>query len=150
MTLCRIRKSGFLYFSDIYFIFLHIRFNSYYHLPTKLQDGNVFSNVCLSFCLSTGGPPCDHYPWHLLRHLDCTGNPLHRWFDQNQWRVNRFNSSEHWNSGLTTYRLLDKSISIKLLKAILPTFCVHEKIQSYRFVMVHEINSQIKEFQSYM
>ena len=30
-----------------------------YHLPTKLQEGNVSSHVCLSFCPQ--GVPCDHY-----------------------------------------------------------------------------------------
>ena len=33
--------------------------HSFYHPPTKLQEGNVFSCVCLS----TLGIPCDHYPW---------------------------------------------------------------------------------------
>ena len=29
---------------------------SFYSPPTKLQESNVFSHVCLSVCLSTGGP----------------------------------------------------------------------------------------------
>ena len=28
----------------------------FYHSPTKLQEGNVFSRVFLSVCLLTGGP----------------------------------------------------------------------------------------------
>ena len=32
-----------------------------YHLPMELREGNVFSCVCLSFCLSSVGSPCDHY-----------------------------------------------------------------------------------------
>ena len=34
-----------------------------------LREGTVFSRVCLSVYLFTGGSPCDHYPW-------CTG-PCH-------------------------------------------------------------------------
>ena len=35
----------------------------FYHSPTKLQEGNVFSRVCLSFCLSVHGGRSrrDHY-----------------------------------------------------------------------------------------
>ena len=33
----------------------------FYHPPEKLLEGNVFSPVCLSVCLSTGrGSPCDY------------------------------------------------------------------------------------------
>ena len=35
----------------------------FYRPPTKLYEGNVFSRVCVAFCLSMrGGLPCDHYP----------------------------------------------------------------------------------------
>ena len=41
----------------------------YYHLSTKLREGNAFSCVCLSFCLSTGGGQGPFNPH------DCTPPP---------------------------------------------------------------------------
>ena len=51
--------------------FLLYPFN-FYHPPTELREGNVFSRVCLSM----GGGSHDHYPWCLGP--DCTG-PAHYW-----------------------------------------------------------------------
>ena len=39
---------------------------SFYHPPTKLRNGNVFSHVCRSVC--SHGIPCDHYPWCIGPH----------------------------------------------------------------------------------
>ena len=47
-----------------------------YRPPTELREANVClsvhgKEVCV--CLSTGGIPCDHYPWCIGLH--CTGTP---------------------------------------------------------------------------
>ena len=53
--------------------------NTFYRLPTKFREGNVFSRVCLS---TDGEVPYDHYRWCIQRPLalspdmgpHCTGN----------------------------------------------------------------------------
>ena len=49
--------------------------NGYYHPPTKLWQGNVFSRVCPSFC--PGGVLCDHYPWCIRLQRTGTLPPTH-------------------------------------------------------------------------
>ena len=46
---------------------------SFYSPPTKLQESNVFSHVCLSVCLSTGGPM---WPLHMIHWISLNRDPL--------------------------------------------------------------------------
>ena len=45
---------------------------SFYRPPTKLQESNIFSHVCLSVCLSTGGPM---WPLHMMHWISLYREP---------------------------------------------------------------------------
>ena len=53
------------------------------HPPSKFQEDNVYSCVCLSICLFTvkrgRGVLCDHYPWCIGPHHTGIPFPRHIW-----------------------------------------------------------------------
>ena len=75
MLLCHVMLVIILWSLGVLTIYSHLAFlhfvvtRRFYHPPTKLREGNVFSCVCPSFCSQTG-VPCEHYPWCIGHH--CT------------------------------------------------------------------------------
>ena len=56
----------------------HLLRAHFYRPPTKLQEGNIFSRVCLPVCSGGKGSSCDCYPWCIGLHQAGTPNPQPR------------------------------------------------------------------------